>query len=143
MPQCNQSEYLPLHQTGPTTQILGASWCVLCISLINARTPSSALWLGLELGLGLGSALGFELRSELVRVRVRVRYVFEPLMTTGIEPGSEHFHPRPWLARPKVAYRIKTFVLENTKVLHQCFLVRCASIGSWRERQNSHRARLG
>ena len=36
-----------------------------------------------------------------VRVRVRVIYVFEPLMTPGIEPGSGRFCPRPWFARPK------------------------------------------
>ena len=26
---------------------------------------------------------------------------FEPLMTTGIELGSERFYPRPWLAKSK------------------------------------------
>ena len=39
-----------------------------------------------------------------VKVRVRVRYVFEPLMTTGIEPGSERFYLRPWLR-----VRVRTF----------------------------------
>ena len=59
-------------------------------------------------GRGRGNTGDWKIRVRVIlalriRVTVRVRCVFEPSMTTGIEPGRERFcfYLRPWLARPK------------------------------------------
>ena len=127
LPRCNPYGHLPLRQNGSKIKKhLGASWCVVCISFISLRAPSSTVMAPWQMqclvGLGLGgfprirNAVGSCVKEEELGLTIGRRPTLGPRhrLSIGLESG-----PWPtWEATSSLSSSPSNAL--NSSCQHQC-----------------------